>query len=167
MRQPPSRSWCAISLDTAPDARLALGANGGPPLDEEDAIDPRCAQIAWTALQCICIIAKTDAYATQVKKAGGEYYSVRNLWLWAMKPHIPNNQLARIAKLNRKTVTGYIQQVDRHASRNGLLNCFTEMIADLVEPIPGLVDDASEAIADMAVEAALDRVRKAVDVLGR
>lgn len=153
---------------------IAGVGHNNPPADtledlaSDNDIDIRNLMIADRALHCICYVCnKVDPLMAQVKRAGGDYYSVRNLWLWAMSPHIPNNQLARISRLNRKTVTSYVQQVEKHKERNGLLGGFCDMIADMVEPLPGIVDDASEALADFAVEAAIDRMRKAVDGLGR
>lgn len=135
----------------------------------DDAIDPRSLMIAARGLDTICAaLGRTsEAEFALAKKAGGERMMIRNLWLWAMRPHIPRTELCAISKLNPKTITTYQRQIDEHADRNGLLYGFFGMIADLVEPLPGLVDDSTEALADMAVEAALDRARKAVDGLAR
>lgn len=150
------------------DARLEVGANGGPPLDDIEGIDYRSLQIAARGLEVICAAwGRNDAWLCKVKKAGGEHMDIRNTWLWAMSPHLSRKDLATIAKLNEKTVTTIRKQVDDHAERNGLLRGFYDMIADMVEPLPGIVDDGNEALADMAVERALDRVRKSVDALGR
>lgn len=146
-----------------------LGHNGGPPLEDDlDALAPRHLLIADRALKTICVaVGEYDPILAKAKRQGGDHLSIRNLWLWAMQSggHIPNNVLAKIASLNRKTVTTYVQQIEKHAERNGLLRGFFDMIADMVEPIPGIVDDASEALADMQVEAAMDRVKGAVNML--
>ena len=158
-----------MSFDAPSDAEATLGHNGGPALDAElDTIDPRHLLVAWRALRAICAaIGEDDHHRVQAKRQGGDALSIRNLWLWAMASHIPNNVIAKISTLNRKTVTLYVQQVERHAERNGLLRSFCDMVADMVEPIPGIVDDAQEALADFAVEASIDRVKKARQLLER
>lgn len=147
----------------------AIGANGPPSLDLADAdIDGRAILIAGRALKIVCAaLGGIEIEMVLLKKAGGEYMQVRNLWLWAMRPHISRVELAAITRLNEKTITQYCKQLETHIERNGLLAGFCDMIADMVEPLPGIIDDGAEALADMAVEAAIDRVRKSVDGLRR
>lgn len=155
-----------MSADIITDPRFQVGANGGPPMeDEAERLEKRHKAIAQRSMKVICDATGFDIL--DAKKQHGEAFFVRNLWLWAMQNgrHLPNNVLARIANLNRKTVTGYVQQLERYAERNGLLRSYFDQIADLVETLPGLVDDSEEAFADMALEAAIDRVKKSVDVL--
>lgn len=149
------------------DPRLQIGANRGPPLEDDRPTNWRYVAIAARALNVICSAIEKHPRFKESKKQYGDALSIRNLWLWAMQNgrHIPNNVLAEIAQLNRKTVTGYVQQLETHGERNGLLRGFFDQIADLCEPIPGIVDDAEEALADMALEASIDRVRKSTDAL--
>lgn len=145
----------------------ALGANGGPPIDVAE-FTPRNILIANCGLRVICAaLNSVGPEFVALKKTGGAAMHIRNLWLYAMSAHIPRGELSRIAQLNPKTVTTYRKQMDEWADRNGLLRGFYDMILDMVEPIPGIVDDARDALEDMAIEAALDRVRKSVDVLAR
>jgi len=149
----------------------AIGANG-PPADlipDDCSLTPRNVLIASRALGVICkaLGGGLEPELALMKKAGGEHMHVRNLWLYALSTHIPRSEISTIARLNPKTITLYRKQMDEWGERNGLLRGFYDMIADMIEPIPGLVDDATEALADMAVEAALDRIRKSVDGLAR
>ena len=147
-----------------------IGHNGAPPdvIPDDARIDARNILIASRGLHVICAaIGNIDPQYVTLKKAGGEYMHVRNLWLFAMSSHIPRGQLSAICRLNPKTVTTYRKQMEEWADRNGLLRGFYDMILDMVEPIPGIVDDARDALEDMRIEAALDRVRKSVDGLTR
>lgn len=152
------------------EARLgveAIGANGSPPLDPLE-FEPRNVLIANCGLRVICAaLNSASPEIVALKKTGGNAMHVRNLWLYAMARHIPRGELSRIAQLNPKTVTTYRKQMDDWAERNGLLRGFYDMILDMVEPIPGIVDDARDALEDMAIEASLDRIRKSADALAR
>lgn len=145
-----------------------IGHNFPPAGDPLEDMRPRSVLIAERGLYVICAaLTSVSPQMVALKKTGGEAMHVRNLWLYAMSAHIPRGELSRIANLNPKTVTTYRKQMDEWADRNGLLRGFYDMILDMVEPIPGIVDDAQEALADMAVEASLDRMRKSVDALAR
>lgn len=145
--------------------------HNGPPADlipDDTSITPRNVLIAARALNVICeAIGNLEPSLALMKKAGGEHMHVRNLWLYAMAGHMTRSELAAISRLNPKTITLYRKQMDDWGERNGLLRGFYDMIADMVEPIPGIVDDARDALEDMAIEASLDRMRKSVDALAR
>lgn len=139
-------------LDDAPP----IGHNGGPPLDEErvgalTSEHVRLVRVALTIICTICDEADQAAPLERLKPFAGRTrpQMIRRMLFVALEGHMPVWALARIAGCDRRTISRERNVAALQANENGLIRETLEMLRDLVEPLPALLDNAGETIEDM------------------
>lgn len=197
-----------------------IGDNHGPPIDPREFapanIDPHLVDLAWTSLNMIALVLKRDPVRIAQKRKGDENLSIRQAWLYCMKPHFGRDDkhdlriaelaaaaqkevkrieaahkaakatgkpkasallleiraelkqlreeslskqkmLAAIVGLDRGTVSDDQAYMEALRKENGLVAQKLDELADMLEPLPSLLREGADFVADMALEHKLKR----------
>ena len=144
----------------ASDRTVSRNDNGAP----RDERQPReeCARLFAKILTCVSHVLESEAVRVLMKRQPMETRHTRMLVCWAAYPHIPQVEMAAITTLNRSTLRDDYEAVENWRARNTMFRELTDMIADHVEPIPGIHKFKDDLMEEMRLEALADREARAL-----
>lgn len=147
------------------DARLSIGANGGPPLNER-VMDPALVRLAYLGCELVALLMeRQDKDRVLTKRQGGKALVTRKVWLYAMQRFVPQWTLAQIAGLDRGTVAQDQRDVALWMERKGLVRSMVEAVLDATESLPAFIEDGEEFVEECLIELAVKRIRASADLL--
>lgn len=113
-----------------------------------DGVDIKQAIFAQRALRIVCVAldASYKQAVTAVPHQPISNTAVRAVFSYCMRNHMPLVRIARILDMDPKTIGNDCRAVERALTLSPTLEDTLDMLADLIEPLPGLVENGARFV---------------------
>lgn len=106
------------------------------------------AVFAERALRIVCVAldASYQQATTAIPHQPRSRTAVRCVWSYCMRNHMPLRRVALIVGMDPKTIGNDCRAVERALTLSPELETTIDMVADLIEPLPGLVESGERFV---------------------